>query len=264
MGQGTSRAVARAWRHIIERPRLTRLLDVSPARVIVLAAPAGYGKSTLARQWLASGRQRAVWLQLDRSAADFAALAEEIASAAEEFAPGVGETMRERAKIAAWSRNEASLLADLLAQEITDWPNDAWITIEDYHLAMDSESSEDFVERLIASTRMNLLVTTRYRPRWATPRRVLYGDILEVGQSLLATRCRSNGPRRQPTIRRPSVSTAATPTPGSTSSRPVAATPPTSAAAATSSSSNDRHRDGVPAAGSSRPVTPGSTATVPS
>ena len=42
-----------ASRHIIERPRLTRLLDETTARVIMLVAPAGYGKTTLARQWLA-------------------------------------------------------------------------------------------------------------------------------------------------------------------------------------------------------------------
>ncbi|MDF2751497.1 MAG: hypothetical protein K0T00_2673, partial [Gaiellaceae bacterium] len=39
-------------RRIIERPRLTRLLDESPARIKMLVAPAGYGKTTLARQWL--------------------------------------------------------------------------------------------------------------------------------------------------------------------------------------------------------------------
>ena len=38
--------------HIIERPRLTRMLDESKAKVILLLAPAGYGKTTLARQWL--------------------------------------------------------------------------------------------------------------------------------------------------------------------------------------------------------------------
>ena len=43
-----------ASRHIIERPRLTRLLDETTARVIMLVAPAGYGKTTLARQWLAN------------------------------------------------------------------------------------------------------------------------------------------------------------------------------------------------------------------
>src|SRR3954454_25332238 len=38
--------------HIIERPRLIALREEGGgARVSVLAAPAGYGKTTLARQW---------------------------------------------------------------------------------------------------------------------------------------------------------------------------------------------------------------------
>ncbi|MER3411749.1 MAG: hypothetical protein C4305_05175, partial [Thermoleophilia bacterium] len=42
--------------HLIERPRLTSLLDESQARIMMLVAPAGYGKTTLARQWLRSRR----------------------------------------------------------------------------------------------------------------------------------------------------------------------------------------------------------------
>ena len=36
--------------YIIKRPRLTKLLDESEARIILLCAPAGYGKTTLARE----------------------------------------------------------------------------------------------------------------------------------------------------------------------------------------------------------------------
>ena len=65
-------ATTAASRHIIERPRLTRLLDETSAQVIMLVAPAGYGKTTLARQWLA-GRPHA-WYQAIPSSADVAAL----------------------------------------------------------------------------------------------------------------------------------------------------------------------------------------------
>ena len=55
--------------HIIKRPRLTRLLDETEARVILLVAPAGYGKTTLAPSgWptvrtagTAERRQRQTW-----------------------------------------------------------------------------------------------------------------------------------------------------------------------------------------------------------
>ena len=41
--------VVRREPRIIERPRLIKLLDETDARTILLLAPAGYGKTTLAR-----------------------------------------------------------------------------------------------------------------------------------------------------------------------------------------------------------------------
>ncbi len=51
----------------IERPGLIQRLTRSRARVVLLEAPAGYGKTTLAAQWRASmtGRRRFAWLSLD-------------------------------------------------------------------------------------------------------------------------------------------------------------------------------------------------------
>src|SRR5689334_24161756 len=49
--------------HIIQRPRLTRILDESEARIILLCAPAGYGKTTLAREWVASLGRPVAWYQ---------------------------------------------------------------------------------------------------------------------------------------------------------------------------------------------------------
>src|SRR5438132_11635759 len=82
--------------HIIERPRLTRLLDETTARVIMLVAPAGYGKTTLARQWLATHAH--VWYQGSAASSDVAALALGIADAAGTILPGVGERLRERSE----------------------------------------------------------------------------------------------------------------------------------------------------------------------
>ena len=51
----------RRERRIIERPRLIKMLDESEARVILLLAPAGYGKTTLARQWVKT-LSGAIWV----------------------------------------------------------------------------------------------------------------------------------------------------------------------------------------------------------
>ena len=58
-GETSSPAAAVSRRRIIKRPRLTRMLDKSGARIILLVAPAGYGKTTLAHEWLED--KRAAW-----------------------------------------------------------------------------------------------------------------------------------------------------------------------------------------------------------
>ena len=72
MGKSTATASKLSPRRIIERPRLTRLLDESQGRIKMLVAPAGYGKTTLARQWLAD--KQAVWYTATPASADVAAL----------------------------------------------------------------------------------------------------------------------------------------------------------------------------------------------
>jgi ATP/maltotriose-dependent transcriptional regulator MalT len=56
---GKTSAAVGSRRGIIKRPRLTRMLDESGARIILLVAPAGYGKTTLAHEWLED--KRATW-----------------------------------------------------------------------------------------------------------------------------------------------------------------------------------------------------------
>src|SRR2546429_4700357 len=85
MGEEQQTEVSLGRRHIIERPRLTRLLDETSARVIMLVAPAGYGKTTLARQWLAN-RPHA-WYQGSPASSDVPSLAVGIADAAKHLLP---------------------------------------------------------------------------------------------------------------------------------------------------------------------------------
>ena len=70
--------MVRRERRIIERPRLIKLLDEAEQRTILLLAPAGYGKTTLARQW-AKTLNRAIWITLPPAHRDVVTLAEDLA-----------------------------------------------------------------------------------------------------------------------------------------------------------------------------------------
>ena len=62
-------------RRIIERPRLIRALDRSHARVRMLVAGSGYGKTILAEQWAARDGLTVGWFRARHSAADVAVVA---------------------------------------------------------------------------------------------------------------------------------------------------------------------------------------------
>jgi DNA-binding CsgD family transcriptional regulator len=179
----TTSAVGAGRRRIIKRPRLTRMLDESGARIILLVAPAGYGKTTLAHEWL--DERRSAWYQGSTASADVAALAVGLATAAAEIVPGAGERMRQRLRATDRPEEEAQILAEMLAEDLGEWPNDAWLAIDDYHLAMEAQATNEFVATLMETAPIRLVITTRVKPGWVTARRLVYGEILELdGQKL--------------------------------------------------------------------------------
>ncbi|MET0938370.1 MAG: hypothetical protein ABWY51_04000, partial [Gaiellaceae bacterium] len=170
--------------YFIERPRLTRLLDEATAPVVMLMAPAGYGKTTLARQWLADRRRG--WYRGTPAAADVAALAVGLARSAGGIVPDAGRRMGERLRATGTPEKDVEPLAELLAEDLAEWPEDAWLAFDDYQFACESPFAEEFVERVLALCPLKLFLTSRKRPSWATSRRILYGDVYEIGRSLLA------------------------------------------------------------------------------
>jgi DNA-binding CsgD family transcriptional regulator len=170
--------------HLVERPRLTRLLDEATAPVIMLIAPAGFGKTTLARQWVATRRRG--WYRGSPAAADVAALAVGLARTASEIIPDVGVRMGERLRATGTPEKDVEPLAELLAEDLESWPEDAWIVFDEYQFACESPFAERFVDLVLALSPLRLFVTSRTRPRWATSRRLLYGEVYEIGRSLLA------------------------------------------------------------------------------
>jgi ATP/maltotriose-dependent transcriptional regulator MalT len=183
MGESTELVVPTGRRHIIERPRLTKLLDETSARVIMLVAPAGYGKTTLAREWLA--RKPHAWYEANAAAEDIAALALGIADAAASLVPEAGHRLREWLPTSREPSEDIAVLAALLDEELAQWPDDAWFAIDDYHL-LSSTAAEALVLRLFVETERRLLLTSRQRPSWSSARRLLYGSFFELGHTSLA------------------------------------------------------------------------------
>jgi ATP/maltotriose-dependent transcriptional regulator MalT len=169
---------------IIERPRLTRQLDECGARIMLLIAPAGYGKTTLARQWLSA--KPYAWCALSPASRDVAALAQGIADGARTIVRDAGTRMGTRLRLSTDPSAEVGVLVEMLGTDLAAWPEDAWLALDDYHAIVGAAECEEFVQGLIRDSPIRLLLTCRSRPSWATSRARAYGDHYELDEQTLA------------------------------------------------------------------------------
>jgi DNA-binding CsgD family transcriptional regulator/tetratricopeptide (TPR) repeat protein len=181
--EGISGGSAPAARHIIERPRLTRLLDQTEARLVALVAPAGYGKTTLARQWLA--KKPHIWFRATPACSDIAALVQGLADAVGEYAPNASGDVREFLASSQRPECETEPLTALLVDGFRKCPPGLLLAVDDYHYAS-TKLADEVVHALVMAAELQLVATSRERPGWATARRLLYGQAFELDQRALA------------------------------------------------------------------------------
>jgi LuxR family transcriptional regulator, maltose regulon positive regulatory protein len=173
-------AASPALDHIIERPRLiARLAEGGGARVSVLAAPAGYGKTTLARQW--SNRQAGpvAWYRTTRASGDVALLAVQLDDLLASVAP---ELPREPGRVAAIASVNASAkpLGRAILRTFETLSRDILLVVDEWEAA-GTDEAEELLSTLVEGLDIRFLITTRTRPDWFTPRLEVYGEGLEIG-----------------------------------------------------------------------------------
>ena len=162
------------------------LLDEAQSQHIVLVAPAGYGKTTLARQWFGRQDRRAVWVRAGPASTDVAALAHGLVHAAEDVLQGSGARLQEHLRTSHSPNTEVPEIADILVDDLAGWPADLWMVIDDYqHLAREP-NAERLIDALVIRSTIPLFVTSRIRPSWVSAKRLLYGEVAEFGRNVLA------------------------------------------------------------------------------
>jgi LuxR family maltose regulon positive regulatory protein len=178
-------AASPALDHIIERPRLiARLEEGGGARVSVLAAPAGYGKTTLARQWSQRQDGPVMWYRTTRASGDVALLAVQLDDLLASIAP---ELPREPGRVASIASVNPSPqpLGRAILRTFETLGRDVLLVVDEWEAAATNEA-EELLSMLVDGLDIRFLITTRARPDWFTPRLEVYGEGLEVGVDELA------------------------------------------------------------------------------
>lgn len=184
--EGTATTHSRAQSFVIKRPRLTKLLDDSGARIILLVAPAGYGKTTLAREWLSERRRPIAWFSVSSASADVAALSRGIAEELDIALGDATQTITRRLAALTAVHQQPDALARVIAKSHPDWPQALVLAIDDYHYLATSPAVEDFVGGLVQLLPVTFVITSRSRPNWVAPRLAVYGEAFELGVRELA------------------------------------------------------------------------------
>jgi ATP/maltotriose-dependent transcriptional regulator MalT len=172
--------------HVIERTRLLELMERSGARIVVLHAPAGYGKTTLARQWSQRRDTPPIWHRCTSASSDVAVLAAGIASTLAPITPEAGPEVIKALRASPDPTADVDKLVELLVPRLAGWPPDAWLVVDDYQHVTMSEAAEAVIEGVALDSPVQLVVLSRLRPAWASTRRVLYGEVLDLDQHALS------------------------------------------------------------------------------
>jgi len=172
-------------RRLVERARLTDRLRAGAGedpRLVLVAAPAGFGKTTLVAQWLASAddsQRRVAWLSLDSRDSDPGLFLAHLVAAIRIAEPEVGAdavALLEAGGAAAIDSALVSLINDLDALA-----GPTVVALDDYHV-IDSAAVHEAVTFLLDNLppQVMLAMTTRADPPLPLARLRARGELLEV------------------------------------------------------------------------------------
>ena len=174
----TKLAMPRPSRWRIHRPRLASLLDGSlDARLVLLSAPPGFGKTTALVDWLDGSPVRSAWIALDATDNDAVRFLRYLGAA---VASLVGQEARGDVLLPVASGDVLAVVEELAAW-LAARPEPMVLGLDDYHLITDAtveEAVAALVERL--PPQAHVAISTRADPALPLARLRARGELLEV------------------------------------------------------------------------------------
>ena len=172
----------RLRRSLVARPRLSgRLLRGSDARLTLISAPAGFGKTTLLTAWLAAAatdNRSVAWLSLDHGDRQPATFWTYVITALQTAVPGVGADVLPLLQSA---QPPIETVLTSVLNELSATPNDVVLVLDDYHL-VDGPDLRDGMTFLLEHLppHVHLVISSRADPLLPLARLRARGELVEV------------------------------------------------------------------------------------
>ncbi|PKO15704.1 MAG: helix-turn-helix transcriptional regulator [Chloroflexi bacterium HGW-Chloroflexi-10] len=172
--------------NVVSRPRLIERLSYSlqPSQcsgrnLILISAPAGFGKTTLVSEWAAGCKQPVAWLSLDEGDSDLTRFLTYLIAALQTLAGNIGEGVLSVLQSPQTPPTESILTT--LINEIATIPDNFVLVLDDYHL-IDSKPVDEALNFLLKHLplQMHLVITTREDPHLPLARLRARGQLTEL------------------------------------------------------------------------------------
>ncbi len=173
--------VPKRRRGLVARPRLhERLRVAADARLVLVSAPAGFGKTTLLADWFEESSEigpSVAWISLDPSDSDPSMFWSCVVAALDAVVP-LGSAVRELLDVSPFP---TELMVTTLVNDLVGASDDVWLVLDDFH-AVDSrdivQGISVLVERL--PSHVHLVISTRVDPDLPLPRWRVRCDLVEI------------------------------------------------------------------------------------
>ena len=187
---GTKLHLPSPRRRLVPRTRLTDLLRAHGGegpRLVLVAAPAGFGKTTLLAQWLAvagDSQRRVAWLALDPGDADLRLFLTHLVAAIQTAEPEIGADALGLLEAGGATPTDAVLVSLINDLDVLAGPT--VVALDDYHV-IDASAVHEAVTFLLDNlpAHVTLAMTTRADPPLPLSRLRARGELVEVRAAYL-------------------------------------------------------------------------------
>ncbi len=162
---------------------LDRLADAVAARVTLVTAEAGYGKTTLLADFAAHAGLRTLWYRLDSTDADHVTWTNYLIAAGREVAPDFGRaTLSLLAQLPTGGPPKSAYMASLIGELPQLGEGPTLLVLDDFHLVDANADVRELVGRLVeqAPDWLHLVISSRRRPSLEFARLAGMGELTEL------------------------------------------------------------------------------------
>lgn len=166
----------------VDRPRLKERLDRgAKTRLTLISAPAGFGKTTMLAEWVASraaGSTATAWVSLDAADADATSFWTYVATSIQRAVPALDRAL---AMVRETPSPPAGAVLTALVNDLASAETDLVLVLDDYHAISAPEVHEGvafLIDHLPPTT--HVMITTRADPPLPLARLRARGELVEI------------------------------------------------------------------------------------